>query len=181
MSKLSWRSPKLDIRTISVSALLIAIQIILNKIPAFGDPAVLQMGVGFIGTAIIGYLSGPWISGVILVLVDIITHTILGSGGIFFPGFTFSAFISGIIAGAFLYRQEITWQRIFLYEFVQILISNAFFTTLWVYILSMTSPHHMTMAALLAVRIPKEVISWPIQSLVDIIILKAISRTKIIK
>lgn len=180
MSKLSWKGPKLDIRTITVSALLIAIQIILCKIPAIGNPAILQIGIGFIGTALIGYLAGPWIGGVILVLVDIITHTILGSGGIFFPGFTFSAFISGIIAGAFLYNQKITWQRIFLYEFIQILISNVFFTTLWVYILSLTSSHHMTILTLLEFRLPKEVISWPIQSLIDIIILKAISKTKII-
>ena len=71
--------------------------------------------------------------------------------------------------------------RVFLYEFIQILISNVIFTTLWVYILSMTSPHHMALTALLAVRVPKEIISWPIQAAVDLLILKAVSKTQIAK
>ena len=180
MKKLSWKSPKLDVRTVTMSALLIAIQIVLNKI-SIGDPAILKIGIGFLGTALIGYLTGPWLGGVILVLVDIISNTVFSSGGVFFPGFTFSAFISGIIAGAFLYHQKVTWQRVFLYEFIQILISNVIFTTLWVYILSMTSPHHMALTALLAVRVPKEIISWPIQAVVDLLILKAVSKTQIAK
>ena len=111
MKKLSWKSPKLDVRTVTMSALLIAIQIVLNKI-SIGDPAILKIGIGFLGTALIGYLTGPWLGGVILVLVDIISNTVFSSGGGFFPGFTFSAFISGIIAGAFLYHQKVTWQRV---------------------------------------------------------------------
>ena len=76
---------------------------------------------------------------------------------------------------------KVTWERVFLYEFIQILISNVIFTTLWVYILSITSPHHMALTALLAVRVPKEIISWPIQAIVDLLILKAVSKTQIAK
>lgn len=180
MKKLTWNSPKLNVRTITLSALLLAIKVVLNKI-SFGDPTVLEIGIEFIGTALIGYLTGPWISGVILALANLITQTVFSSGAVFFPGFIFSAFISGIIAGAFLYRQQISWQRIFLYEFIQILISNVFFTTLWLYIVSLTSSHHMTISALLAIRMPKEIISWPIQSVIDLLVLKAISKTRIAK
>lgn len=180
MSKLSWRGPKLDIRTVTLSALLVAFQIILSKIPAVGS-SFLKIGVGFIGTAIIGYLTGPWISGSILVLVYIINHTILMSSTAFFPGFIFSDFITGIIAGAFLYHQKITWQRIFLYEFVQMLISNILFTTIWVYLMSLTSAHHMAFYPLFKIRLVKEVICWPIQSLIEIAILKAVSKTNIVK
>ncbi|WP_290033412.1 folate family ECF transporter S component [Ligilactobacillus cholophilus] len=177
MSKLSWKSPKLNIRTVTVSALLLALQIILGKL-SIGDPTVLKVGLGFIGTGLIGYLLGPWLGGVLLVLEDIVSHTIFSSGSVFFPGFTFSAFFTGVIAGMFLYQQKITWQRMFIYEFVQILVSNVIFTTLWLYILSMTSAHHTTFMALLAVRMPKEIISWPIESLVMFVILRAVSKIK---
>lgn len=177
-NKLSWHGPKITIRTTTLCALLVSMQIILNKI-AIGDPAILKISLGFIGTALIGYLLGPWVGGTAMIINDIISNTIFNSGSVFFPGFTFSAFISGIIAGSFLYHQNITWQRIFIYEFFQILISNIFFTTLWVYLLSMTSPHHMTLTALLAIRLPKEVISWPIEAFVILIILKTVQRIKI--
>lgn len=177
MSKLSWKSPKLTIRTVTMSALLVAIQVVLTKL-AVGDPSILKIGLGFIGTGLIGYLTGPWLGGTLLIINDIISNTVFNSGNVFFPGFTFSAFISGIIAGMFLYKQKITWQRMFIYEFVQIFISNVVFNTLWVYLLSMTSAHHMTLAALLIARLPKEIISWPIEALVLLIILKAVSKIK---
>ena len=84
MKKLSWKSPKLDVRTITLSALLVAIQIVLNKI-SIGDPAIFKIGIGFLGTALIGYLTGPWLGGVILVLVDIISNTVFSSGGVYLP------------------------------------------------------------------------------------------------
>ena len=71
MKKLSYTRSRVDVRTVTMSALLIAIQIVLNKI-SIGDPAILKIGIGFLGTALIGYLTGPWLGGVILVLVDII-------------------------------------------------------------------------------------------------------------
>lgn len=178
MKKLSWKSPELNVRTITLAALLVAIQIVLDKF-SFG-PSYLKFGLGFIGTVLIGYLTGPWLGGVILVIVDIISNTIFSSGGVFFPGFTFSAFVSGIIAGALLYRQEITWQRAFLYEFIQILITNVIFTTLWVYLLGLTSPHHVEFFNYLIMRLPKEIIFWPIQGFIDFILLRAISKTRIV-
>lgn len=74
-----------------------------------------------------------------MVVNDLISNTILSSGSMFFPGFTVSAFISGVIAGMFLYNQKITWRRIFIYEFFQILITNVIFTTLWLYLMSLSS------------------------------------------
>src|SRR5699024_12487189 len=43
---------------------------------------------------------------VAMAISDILTNSDFSTGGNFFIGFTFSAIISGIIAGAFLYNQE---------------------------------------------------------------------------
>lgn len=175
MSKLSWRSPKLNVRTLTLSALLVALEVVLSKI-SIGDPNLFKISLEFIGTALIGYMAGPWLGGALMVVNDLIGNTVFNSGNIFFPGFTFSAMISGIIAGMFLYQQKITWQRIFLYEFIQIGISNVFFNTLWIYLLNMTSSHHMSWMALLIARLPKEIITWPIEALTLIVVLKAVER-----
>ena len=171
MSVLSFAGPRFTTRHMTLAALLVALQLILGKL-SVGDPTVLKFSFGFIATALIGYYLGPWIGGAAMVVNDIISNTILNTGNMFFPGFTFSAFVSGVIAGMFLYNQKVTWQRIFIYEFVQILVTNVFFTTLWVYLMSMTS----SITALLAIRVPKEIISWPLEAVIVLIILRQLSR-----
>lgn len=170
MTKLTWRSPKLTTKTITLAAMLIALHTVLGKI-SFGSDNTVKFSIGFIGTILIGYYLGPWLGGVSLVLADLIKSTIFSSGSTFFIGFTFSAGIAGIIAGAFLYQQKITWQRLFAYELVQILVSNIFFNTLWIHLM-----YKAPVIALLTVRVPKNVIMWPIEALIGLLVLQAVSR-----
>ncbi|WP_270635301.1 folate family ECF transporter S component [Limosilactobacillus mucosae] len=176
MKILSLHGPKFDTKRMALAAMLIALQIILEKL-SIGDPAVLKIGLGFIATALIGFLLGPWIGALSMIINDLISNTLLSSGTMFFPGFTLSAAISGIIAGMFLYQQQINWRRILIYEFCQILITNVFFTTLWLYLMGIgQGSSAMSFMALLMVRLPKEVISWPIEALIVLTLLKAVER-----
>lgn len=181
MSVFSFTGPRLTTRRLTLAAMLCGLQVILGKM-SIGDPALLKVGLGFIATALIGYCLGPWIGGGVMVVNDIISNTILNTGNMFFPGFTLSAFISGVIAGIFLYQQPVNWRRIFCYEFVQILVSNVFLTTLWIYIMSLsTGSGSRTFNALLILRLPKEIISWPIESLVVLVILRAFAKTNVLR
>lgn len=176
MSMLSFSGPRFTTRQMTLASMLIALQVVLGKL-SVGDPAVVKIGLGFIGTALIGYFLGPWIGGLAMVINDLISNTILSSGTLFFPGFTFSAFIAGVIAGMFLYNQQITWQRALVYEFFQILVTNVVFTTLWIYLMSLSSSSTgRTFMALLTIRLPKEVISWPIEGLIVFVILRQVAR-----
>lgn len=177
MSILSFSGPRWTTRRLTLAAMLTALEVILGKM-SVGNPTVVKVGLGFIATALVGYCLGPWMGGVVMIVNDLISNTILNTGGgMFFPGYTFSAFVTGVIAGIFLYNQKITWQRAFIYEFVQILVTNVFFNTLWIYVMSLSSHSTgMTFMALLAVRIPKEIISWPIESLVVLVLLRAFSK-----
>lgn len=175
-SILSFSGPRLTTRRLTLAGMLIALEVVLGKI-SVGDPSLLKVGLGFIATALIGYYLGPWLGGWAMVINDIISNTILNSGTPFFPGFTVSAFISGVIAGMFLYNQKVTWQRALVYEFFQILITNTIFTTLWIYIMSLNSGSTgRTFWALLMIRLPKEVITWPIEGLIVFFILKRLSQ-----
>ena len=71
MTKLTWSSPKLTTRTLTFGALLIAIQLCLSKL-SVGPENVVKVGLGFIGTAMIGYFLGPWLGGVALVFNRIV-------------------------------------------------------------------------------------------------------------
>lgn len=176
MSALSFAGPRFTTKNMTLAAMLVALQVILEKL-SIGDPAVLKFSLGFIATALIGYCLGPWIGGWAMVVSDLISNTILSSGSMFFPGFTVSAFVSGVIAGMFLYNQRVSWQRIFIYEFFQLLITNVIFTTLWLYIMSMSSSStSRTFMALMMIRVPKEVITWPLEAIILLIILRQLNR-----
>ena len=71
MTKLTWSSPKLTTRTLTFGALLIAIQLCLSKL-SVGPENVVKVGLGFIGTAMIGYFLGPWLGGVIILLTIVL-------------------------------------------------------------------------------------------------------------
>ncbi|WP_368241810.1 folate family ECF transporter S component [Enterococcus faecium] len=168
--KLTWKSPKLETRVITLAAFLIALNLSLGKV-SIGSPNLVKFGFGFLGTTLIGYFLGPWVGGIAMVIGDIVGNTLLNTGSSFFIGFTFSAFISGVIAGAFLYKQNITWQRIAVYEFIQLLVNNVFFTTLWIHLL-----YQAPIMPLLAVRIPKEIIMYPIQIVLGLMIIRIVER-----
>ena len=178
MTKLTWSSPKLTTRTLTFGALLIAIQLCLSKL-SVGPENVVKVGLGFIGTAMIGYFLGPWLGGVALVLNDLISNTVFSTGSSFFIGFTFSAFVKGVIAGLFLHRQEITWQRLAIYTFFQILISNVFFNTMWIFLMYFQTKTAGALYGLLAQRLPKEIISWPIEIIILLFLMNAIERLPI--
>ena len=173
---LSVAGPRVTAMRLMLAVMRFALEVVIEKI-AIGDPTILKFGFGFIATALIGYYLGPWIGGWAMVVNDIISNTILNSGTAFFPGFTFSAFISGVLAGMFLYNQKITWQRALIYEFFQILVTNVIFTTLWIYIMSLnTGSTGKTFWALLLIRLPKEVITWPLEGIIVFLILKRLSK-----
>ncbi|MBB1079245.1 folate family ECF transporter S component [Limosilactobacillus sp. STM2_1] len=180
MSTLSFTGPRFTTRNLTLAAMMVALQVILEKL-SIGDPSVLKFSFGFVATALIGYCLGPWIGGWAMVVSDIISNTILSSGSLFFPGFTLSAFISGVIAGMFLYNQKISWQRVLVYEFFQILITNVIGTTLWLYLMSLSSSSSShTFMALLFVRLPKELITWPIETIIVLIILRQLAKLNLI-
>lgn len=129
MTLLSFKSPKLTVRLVTLAAMLIAIQIIFSKLTV-GSDSLVKVGFGFIGICLIGYYLGPWLGGVAMALTDIISNTILASSANFFIGFTVGAFLSGVIAGLFLYDQPVTLKRQFTYQAIQILVSNIFLNTL---------------------------------------------------
>lgn len=170
MSNLSFKGPKLTTRLICIAAMLIAIEIILDK-TMVGSDQLVKIGFGFIGVALIGRLLGPWWGGIAMALSDIIANTILATSANFFIGFTIGAFISGMLAGMFLYNQPLSLVRQFIYQGIQILVTNIILNTLWLVML-----YHVSLAAILPIRLIKNVILFPIEAVVGFYVLVAVVR-----
>lgn len=91
MTKLTWSSPKLTVRMLTITAILVAIQVVLSKI-SIGSDSLVKISLGFIATALVGYFLGPWLGGIALVLNDLIANTLLSTGSSFFYWFYFFCF-----------------------------------------------------------------------------------------
>jgi ECF transporter S component (folate family) len=80
-------------------------------------------------------LLGPFPSALIAAVSDVAGYFLFPSGGAFFPGFTFSAFFSGILYAVFLYKKPKTLLRIILAVLCVSIVVDLGFNTLWLQIL----------------------------------------------
>ena len=78
-------------------SLLIALEVILTRFCSI-NTATLRIGFGFLPIAIIAMMYGPLSAGVAYALGDLLGMMIFPSGS-YFPGFTLTAFLTGVIYG----------------------------------------------------------------------------------
>lgn len=165
---------KLKLQDLVFLALLVAINIILQKI-SFG-PTYLKVGLGFIGSTLLGYYFGPLWGGIGAGASDLLSSAIFGQEGGFFPGFTLSAIVAAVIYGLFLYKKDVKIWRIVASTILVTIIVNIAMNTYWIHIM-----YGLNFKAALISRLMKEsIVPW-IQMVVIYIVLQALQRVKIRK
>lgn len=147
---------KFDIKILVQISLLIALQIILTRFCSIQTPIV-RIGFGYIPVVITAIMYGPIYAGVANGIADII-GTILFPTGAYFPGFTLTAILSGVIYGLFLHKGPITWMKIIGACICINIGLNLCLNTYWLSIMMGKG-----FLALLPTRIMKEVIMIPIK------------------
>lgn len=95
---------KFKLRELTLLALLVAIEIILSRFLSI-NAWNLKIGFNFIPIVIAAILFGPVAGGVVAAMGDFI-GAVLFPIGAYFPGFTFTAFLMGLVFGLFLHRGQ---------------------------------------------------------------------------
>ena len=113
----------IDLRQLTVSALLIALDVVFTRVLAINTP-LMKIGLGFTAVALSAMLYGPFWAALTAALGDLIGALLFPTGA-YFPGFTVTAALTGLIFGLYLYRREKGWLRAFLAA-----LTNCFFITL---------------------------------------------------
>ena len=149
---------KFDVKKLIQISLLIAIEVILTRFCSI-NMQIVRIGFGFLPIAIIGMMYGPLSAGIAYAIGDILGMLLFPTGGSFFPGFTLTAFLTGVIYGLVLYRKPKTWPRIILAACIVCLGMNLCLDTAWLHILM-----GQGYLALLPQRIFKAVVMIPIQT-----------------
>lgn len=97
---------KVNARYISMIGVLVAIEIVLARFTIHTWN--LKIGFSFIPVVVAAIVYGPIAAGLVGAMGDVIS-AILFPVGAFFPGFTLTAFLTGIVFGIFLKKKQTIW------------------------------------------------------------------------
>lgn len=146
----------MKLKQLVIISLFIALEVILTRFLSIQTPIV-RIGFTFIPIALSAIMFGPLLAGITAALADVV-GMILFPAGVYFPGFTFSAFLRGAIFGWFLYKKPNSLWRICMPVFIITLVVNLGLDTVWLWMLTGKG-----IFGLLPARILKCLIMFPIQ------------------
>ncbi|KAF5084240.1 Folate transporter FolT [anaerobic digester metagenome] len=112
-----------------IMALLMALSIILSRFLSISAWD-LKIGFAFAPIALAGMLLGPIPAGITAAGADFLGATLFPIGQ-FFPGFTLTAFLTGLLFGAFLHKKANT-KNIVLASISTQIIGSLLLNTLWI-------------------------------------------------
>ena len=163
-----------QVKTITTAAMFMAVSVVLGYFTIEAGPY-LKIGFGSVVNQFVYYLFGPVVGGIYGGILDLIKYVVKPTGA-FFPGFTLNAILAGIIYGTFLYKRPMTFRRVLMVHLGVVLICNVFLNTLW---LSMMSGK--AMMVLLPLRIVKNAVMWPVDSILFFVIAKKMEGIGLVK
>ncbi len=126
-------SKKTKTQQIVFMAVLIAINIILSRFLSISAWN-LKIGFSFVPVAIAALYLGTWQAGAVAAIGDFLGANLFPIAS-YYPGFTLSAFLTGIFYGLFL-RQKPSFVNIFCSVLLSELICSLLLNSLWISILS---------------------------------------------
>lgn len=98
---------KITTRKLAVSAILLAAYVLLTRVFAFNTP-LMKIGLGFAAIALCAMLYALAWAALVSALGDLIGSLAFPTGA-YFPGFTLTAAVTGLIFGLCLYKRERSW------------------------------------------------------------------------
>ena len=149
--------------TMVVTAFMIALSVVLSKLISI-NISFLRIGFGFLPIAVLAMLYGPVVAAVGYGLADIIGAFLFPTGA-FFPGFTLSAVLTGLILGLVLYGKEVTIIRALTASALVCLGVNLLLNTYW-----LTFIIGKAFNVLLASRALKEIVAIPVMTFLIVVV-----------
>lgn len=162
------------VRTTTTCAMFMAIAVVLGYFTiVIGD--YIKIGFSSIASQFVYYLFGPVVGGMFGGGLDLLKYLIKPTGA-FFPGFTFGAIVAGVLYGVILYKRPLSIWRILASELVVSIVCNMLLGTLW---LSMM--YGKGFFALLPMRVFKNLVMWPVNSMLFYVTAKTMEASGIFR
>ncbi len=145
---------------------LIAMEIVLSRFLSFSVWN-MKIGLAFAPVVVAAILLGPIKAGIVGAIADFL-GAILFPIGTYFPGFTFTAFLTGMVFGLFLYKKQ-SLPNILAAVGINLLVLSLFLQTFWISVL-----YNANYMAVLVSRLTQVAILIPVQVVVITLISKTI-------
>jgi Predicted membrane protein len=164
-------------RSVVFMGLLIAMEVILTRYLSIETPIV-RIGFGFLPAVISCIMFGPLPGGIMGALSDIIGMIVFPKGA-YFPGFTLSAFLSGVIYGFILYKKPVSFIRISIAVLIVTVFVDLGLNTLWLTMImnkaaaAIIAPRLLNSVAMLPVKVISVKTVWQVLSRVPDLIVPA--------
>ncbi len=144
-----------DVKALATTAMLLAIAVVLGfytlQVTDF-----IKIGFAFIADEMTGMMFGPVVGGLMGAAADIVKYLVRPMGA-FFPGFTISGALSGVIYGVILYKKPLSIKRIALANGLVMIFVNICLNTYWLTLL-----YGQAFMAILPARVIKQIVLFPI-------------------
>ena len=162
-----------DLRTLVILAMLTALEIVFNRFLSINTPY-LKIGFSFVPVVVAAILYGPLGGGFVGAMGDFL-GAMLFPNGPFFPGFTFTALLTGLCFGFFLHKKQTPLRAIGCVAVNQLLFS-LLLNSLWLQILWSGTQQAKTYPAILAMRAGQCALLIPVQLLLILALAPALRR-----
>lgn len=162
------------VRTLTMCGLLAALAFVIESF-SIQIGSYIKIGFSGLPNEIVDFLFGPVVGSFFSAAMDVF-KLIVKPTGPWIPGLTLDAFLAGLIYGVLLYKKPIRLWRIAVAKLIVAVFINVILATFW---LSQVYGDGYIVA--LPDRILKNVIMWPINSLVTYFVLKVLESTGIFR
>ena len=153
-------------RTLTGVSMLLAMSIVISFVGSVRLTETLKIGLGYLITALLGMLYGPFTAAIAAGAGDIIKYLLKPDGAYFF-GFTLTAMLGGMVYGCFLYREKCTIFRAIASKSLISLLLNCCLNTFWISLL-----YGMPLGP----RVIKNVVALPFEIILLYIVLNGMSK-----
>ena len=156
------------LRVVTFCGLMAALAIALNYVASIEIGHFIRIGFSGLPNQAVSFLFGPTIGAIFGGVLDFLKWFLKPTGA-YFPGFTVSAVLGGIIYGLLLYRKKPTIKRVFLAHLLIKVFVNIGLNTLWLSLL-----YNNAIAVILPERILSNAIMLPVDTIICYLMLKAV-------
>ena len=151
-------------------SMLVAIQVVLSRFVSI-QMWNFKVGFGFVPVIIAAIRMGPIEAGICGAMADFI-GAMLFPTGVFFPGFTLTAALIGVVYGLFLHREQ-SFVRVILSVVLNRVLFTIFLNSLWISML-----YGSPMRALMTTRLIQRAIIIPVQTICIMLLAPLAQRLK---
>ena len=155
-----------SVQTITTCGIMGAAAIALKFVATINFGQYIRIGFSNIPQMIVSTLFGPSLGGIFGAVMDLLKYFVKPDGA-YFPGFTISALLGGIIYGLFFYQKPITMARVLMAQLVIKVFVNIFCNTFWLAIL-----YKQGILLLLPERVITNAIMLPVDTILCYSVLK---------